>query len=258
MVADRVASVRGFNRFYTNVIGALREGLLDTPYSLTEARVLFELGQRDATEAVELRRELDIDAAYLTRLVDRFEGDGLVTRERSAADGRRRVLRLTRKGRKAFQLLDRRAVERTEALLAPLDADDECRLVEAMSTIQELLGPAASPAVALRPARPEDHEWVVRRHGALYAEEYGWDERFEALVAEIVARFAEGHDPEREQAWIAEAGGEPVGCVFCTAKSPDVAQLRLLLVEPRARGRGVGSASSRNASRSPAGPGTAR
>jgi DNA-binding MarR family transcriptional regulator/GNAT superfamily N-acetyltransferase len=239
---ERVAAVRAFNRFYTNVIGVLHQGLLDTPYSLTEARVIFELAQRDATELVDLRRGLDVDAGYLSRILARFESDGLVKRERSAADGRRQVIQLTGRGREAFAVLDRRSAEENSALLERLTDEDQRRLLAAMGVIRELLEDAPRPAsFVVRPPEPGDLGWVVQRHGAIYAEEYQWDETFEALVARIVADYIDHRNPRREGAWIAEVDGEPAGCVFCVQKEVSVAQLRLLLVEPRMRGRGIGS-----------------
>jgi DNA-binding MarR family transcriptional regulator/GNAT superfamily N-acetyltransferase len=238
----RIAAVRAFTRFYTNVIGVLREGLLRTPYSLTEARVVFELAQREATEVIELRRTLDIDAGYLSRILSRFETDGLVTRARSAGDARRQVIRLTRQGRTVFRTLDSRSAQEVRELLSALSDLDQRRLLGAMTTIRELLGdePDRGPLV-LRPPEAGDYGWVVQRHGALYAKEYGWDETFEGLVAQIVGEFVDRHDPQCERAWIAEIDEVPVGCVFCVQKDDDVAQLRLLLVEPRARGMGVGT-----------------
>jgi DNA-binding MarR family transcriptional regulator/N-acetylglutamate synthase-like GNAT family acetyltransferase len=239
---DRVAAVRGFNRFYTNVIGALREGLLRTPYSLTEARVIFELAQRDSTELVGLRRLLDIDAGYLTRILTRFEADGLVAKERSPRDRRRQVIRLTGKGRAAFRTLDRRSAKAVRELLSGLGAGEQRRLLGAMGAIQGILEDSQPGELyVLRPPQPGDLGWVVQRHGSLYREEYGWDETFEALVVRIVADYAVRRDPKREAAWIAELDGEPVGCVFCTRKEETVAKLRLLLVEPWARGFGIGT-----------------
>ncbi len=227
---------------YTDVMGVLREGLLDTRYSLTEARVLFELAQRDAAEAADLRRTLHLDAGYLSRILSRFETEGLVTRERSAADGRRQVIRLTEQGHAAFAILDARSAYEAGRLLVPLSDEDQRRLVAAMTTIRKVLEGAPRPdAYVLRPPRPGDLGWVVARHGALYAEEYGWDETFEALVARIVADYVDGHDPDRERAWIAEVDGTPAGCVFCVRKEQRIAQLRLLLVESTARGLGIGS-----------------
>jgi DNA-binding MarR family transcriptional regulator/GNAT superfamily N-acetyltransferase len=238
----RVAAVRAFNRFYTNLIGLLREGLLHTPHSLTEARVIFELGQRDATELADLRRALDIDAGYLSRIIAGLDAQGLLTRERSSADRRRQVIALTKRGREAFRTLDARSAEEVGALLSGLGEEEQRRLLGAMGAIQQLLGETAPPRpFVLRPPASGDYGWIVQRHGAVYADEYGWDEEFEALVAQIVADFAAGHDPKREDAWIAELDGEPAGCVLCTKRDETVAQLRLLLVEPRARGMGIGS-----------------
>ena len=242
-VADqRVASVRAFNRFYTELIGVLDEGLLRTPYSLTEARVIFELAQRDSREVAELRQALAIDAGYLSRILARFQDDGLVTRRRSVADGRRQVISLTERGRAAFVTLDGRSAEAIRTMLTKLTEEDQARLVGAMAEIRRILEPAPRPSgYVLRPPRPGDLGWVVHRHGVRYAEEYGWDESFEALVARIVADYVDHRDPRREDAWIAELDGEPVGCVFCTRKDDQTAQLRLLLVEPQARGMGIGS-----------------
>jgi DNA-binding MarR family transcriptional regulator/N-acetylglutamate synthase-like GNAT family acetyltransferase len=242
VAADRVAAVRGFNRFYTNVIGVLREGLLDSPYSLTEARVIFELAQRDSMELVELRRLLDIDAGYLTRILARFESAGLIAKERSPHDARRQVIRLRRTGRAAFRALDRRSARRVRSLLEPLTDEEQRRLLGAMGSVQDILGdPPPEERLVTRRPRAGDYGWVIARHGALYSEEYGWDESFEALVARIVADYMEGHDAARERAWIAELDGEPVGCVFCVKKDERSAKLRLLLVETRARGRGIGT-----------------
>lgn len=238
----RVADVRAFNRFYTRVIGVLREGLLRSPYSLTEARVIFELAQREVTEAVELRRLLDIDAGYLSRILARFEADRLAVRRRSGVDGRRQVVVLTDQGRTAFETLDARSADETRSLLSRLDEADQRRLVDAMGTIRQLLGgPPGSEPFVLRAPGPGDLGWVVHRHGILYAREYGWDDTFEALVARIVADYLADRNPRREAAWIAELGGRPVGCVLCVRRDDDVAQLRCLLVEPSARGMGIGA-----------------
>ncbi|MEU8173734.1 helix-turn-helix domain-containing GNAT family N-acetyltransferase [Microbispora hainanensis] len=238
---DIVSEVRAFNRFYTSVIGVLGSGMHDTPYSLTEARVLFELGTRDAADTADVRAMLDLDPGYLSRILTRFEGDGLVSRERSAEDARRQVVRLTPKGRDTFALLDRRSATEIETLLAKLTDPERRRLVTAMSTVRSLLEPGErrEPYV-IRPPRAGDLGWVVHRHGALYSEEYGWGAAFEALVARIVAEYVEDQDPRREAAWIAEVHGEPVGCIFCLRKGDTTAQLRLLLVEPSARGMGIG------------------
>lgn len=237
---ERVVAVRAFNRFYTGVIGVLREGLVGTPYSLTEARILYELAQREETEVVLLRRALRLDPGYTSRILARFETDGLIQRGRSATDGRRQVVRLTRHGRAVSERLDQRAADETRALLAKVPEADQRRLVAAMATVQEALAGRPDGGYLLRPLRPGDLGWVVHRHGVLYAEEYGWDTRFEGMVARIVAEYAERHDPDRERAWIAERRGEPVGCVFCVQRDPRTAQLRLLLVEPGARGGGIG------------------
>jgi DNA-binding MarR family transcriptional regulator/GNAT superfamily N-acetyltransferase len=237
-----VAAVRAFNRFYTNLIGLLRGKYLETPYSLTEARILFELAQRDASEVTDLRRTVDIDAGYLSRILGRFDSDGLITRERSAADGRRQVIRLTDNGRSVVAGLDARSAAQTRDMLATVPDDDRRRLLDAMHIITDVLSESPRPrGYVLRAPRPGDMGWVVQRHGALYAEEFGWDERFEALVARIVADYVDHRDPDREAAWIAEVDGIPAGCVFCMSKDDESAQLRMLLVEPWARGLGIGS-----------------
>jgi DNA-binding MarR family transcriptional regulator/GNAT superfamily N-acetyltransferase len=238
-----VAEVRAFNRFYTRVIGVLADGLLRTPYSLTEARVIFELAHRDEAEVAALRRDLGLDAGYLSRMLTRFESDGLVSRATAAHDGRRQVVRLTGAGRAVFDTLDARSAADVAALLAPIDAAGQRRLVGAMAEITRVLSPARTPTLGLREPGPGDLGWVVARHGARYAEEYGWDSTFEALVARVVADFGEHRDPARERGWIADLDGHPVGCVFCVrGDEPDTAKLRLLLVEPGARGHGVGTA----------------
>ena len=241
--SDPVAAVRAFNRFYTGRIGVLGDGFLRTQHSLTEARILYELGDREVVEVADLRRDLDIDAGYLSRVLSRLEEQALVTRERSEDDGRRQRVRLTGDGAAAFAELDRRSAAEIGELLEGLGEERRRRLVAAMQLIAGLLDddPRADGAVVLRAPNPGDYGWIVHRHGVRYAEEYGWDETFEALVARIVADYAEHHDPKREAAWIAEVDGEPVGCVLCVRKTDRVAQLRLLLVEPRARGRGIGA-----------------
>ena len=241
-VGRRVAAVRRFNRFYTQKIGVLGEGLLGSPFSLSEARVLYELAHREAPTATELATDLGLDAGYLSRILRDFARRRLLARRRSRADGRRRHLSLTTRGRKAFAPLDIRSRDEIATLLGALPAPEQHRLVEAMQTIEELLGRRVAPtAYVLRPPRPGDFGWVVHRHGALYAQEYGWDQRFEGLVAGVVAKLAAGLDPERERGWIAEKDGAPVGSVFLVRQSATVAQLRLLLVEPRARGLGIGA-----------------
>jgi DNA-binding MarR family transcriptional regulator/GNAT superfamily N-acetyltransferase len=237
-----VAAVREFNRFYTSVLGLLREGLLDTPYSLTEARIIFELARQDEVEVAAMRRWLDLDAGYLSRILARFEADGLVRKARAAGDARRQVIGLTEAGRAVFGRLDALSSGQIRGLLAPIPAGARSRLTAAMAGIKEVLdGRPAAGTVVLRPPAPGDLGWVIQRNGALYAAEYGWDETYETLVARIVADYAARADRTGEAAWIAEAGGERAGCVFCMRKSEQTAQLRLLLVEPSARGLGIGA-----------------
>jgi DNA-binding MarR family transcriptional regulator/GNAT superfamily N-acetyltransferase len=237
-----VAAVRAFNRFYTNSIGLLRGKYLDTPYSLTEARILFELAQREASEVTDLRRTVDIDAGYLSRILARFASDGLVTRQRSSADGRRQVIALTENGRSAVAGLDARSATQTRDMLAAVREDDRHRLLDAMRVITDVLSESPRPrGYVLRAPQPGDMGWVVQRHGALYAEEFGWDKTFESLVARLVADYVDNRDPGREAAWIAEVDGTPAGCVFCVRKDDSTAQLRMLLVEPWARGLGIGA-----------------
>jgi DNA-binding MarR family transcriptional regulator/GNAT superfamily N-acetyltransferase len=237
-----VAAVRAFNRFYTNVIGLLRGKYLDTPYSLTEARLLFELGQRDASEVTDLRRVVDIDAGYLSRILGRFEADGLITRQRSTADGRRQVIALTGAGRAAVAGLDARSAAQTRDMLAHVRDEERRGLLESMRLITDVLTQSPRPrGYLLRAPRPGDLGWVVQRNGALYAEEFGWDGSYEALVARIVADYGVHRDPAAEAAWIAEVDGAPAGCVFCVREDATTARLRLLLVEPWARGLGIGA-----------------
>ncbi len=238
-----VAAVRAFTRYYTATLEVLEEGLLHTPYSVTEARVIFELAQQDAVELVDLREQLRVDAGYMSRILTRFEADGLVVREASEVDARRQVLRLTPAGRAVFDTLDQRSARQVEGLLAEVPEADRQRLVEAMATVRTIMGDDRPPprTVLLRPPTSGDYGWVVARHGALYAAEYGWDETFEGLVARIVGDYVADHESSREAAWIAELDGKPVGSVFCVAKDDTTAQLRLLLVEPSARGLGIGA-----------------
>ena len=238
----RADAVRSFNRFYTQKIGVLQEKLLHGPFSLTEVRVLYELAHRQQPTATELVRDLGLDAAYLSRLLRGFRQRGLVKKRRSAADGRSSLLSLTPAGGKALSPLEERSRQQIAALLRDLTGEEQRTLLGSMKTIEHLLGPgtARSPAMVLRPAGPGDIGWVVERHGALYASEYGWDERFEGRVARIGGEFLERHDPKRERCWIAERDGERIGSVFLVQASRRVAKLRLLLVEPSARGLGVG------------------
>jgi DNA-binding MarR family transcriptional regulator/predicted N-acetyltransferase YhbS len=241
--AGQVAAVRAFHRFYTRRIGALNEGLLGSPFSLTEMRVLYELAHREKPTAGELADDLGLDAGYLSRILAAFAAEGLIARVPSADDGRRRDLSLTEKGRKTFAPFDRASSEEVSTMLAALGASDRRRLVEAMRTIERVLtvreGEPADRLV-LREARAGELGWIVHRHGALYSTEYGWGDRFEGLVAEVASDFLSHHDPKRERCWVAVLDGEIVGSIMLVKKSERVAKLRLLLVEPAARGLGVG------------------
>ena len=251
---DDVGAVRAFNRRYTRLIGVLEEHLLDSDFSLTEARILFELAHSGPLGVRTLRTDLGLDPGYLSRILARFESAGLVRRHRSGSDARLQLVQLTDAGRGAADDLDRRSAHDIAALLAGHSAADRRRLRTAMRTIEQLLdpataasrahSPAAGPAseVRLRPPRPGDYGWIIQRNAVLYAAEYGWDTDYEALVAKIVADFLAGHDPESERAWIAETGGAAAGAVFCVREDDTTARLRLLLVEPSARGLGVGTA----------------
>jgi len=235
-----VAAVRRFNRFYTRRIGALQPHYLSSPYSLPQARVLYELGQRGECIASELGADLDLDLGYLSRLVQGLKRSGLVQGAAAKEDARRVRLTLTTKGRKAYQQLDARSRDEVGAMLAKLGVSDQSRLVGALQAVESVLDSKGKPSVTLRTHRPGDMGWVIGAHGRLYAEEFGWDERFEALVAGIAAGFIHDLDKRRERCWIAEMSGEAVGCVFLVRKSDAVAKLRLLIVEPRARGIGLG------------------
>jgi len=237
---SRVDAVRRFNRFYTRRIGALQGGYLGSPFPLPQARVLYELGQRRESTASELGADLDLDLGYLSRLLQGLRRQGLVQGEASREDARRVRLSLTAKGRKAYQQLDARSRDEVAGMLGKLAAPHQAQLVSALQTVESVLESKSHPEITLRPHRPGDMGWVVHRHGALYFREYGWDERFEALVAGIAKDFVDDFDPERERCWIAEMGGEPVGSVFVVKHNRTTAKLRLLLVEPEARGRGVG------------------
>jgi DNA-binding MarR family transcriptional regulator/GNAT superfamily N-acetyltransferase len=239
---DPVERVRRFTRFYTRCLGTLEESLIGSQFSLAEARVLYELATRDGPTATEIGQALGLDAGYLSRILRRFETRELIERLRSREDGRRSHLSLTQAGREAFGLLNDASRSQISGLLTPLSLTEQNRLVEAMATVESLLEPKAaslSPYV-LRPHRPGDIGWIVHRHGALYAQEYGWDERFEALVAEIAASFIRDFDPKRERSWIAEINGEIIGSVILVKASDEVAKLRLLYVEPKARGLRIG------------------
>lgn len=238
---QKIDAVRGFNRFYTRQIGVLREGLLQSPFSLTEARVLYEIARRPQPTATELCQELGLDAGYLSRILSKFEKSGLVSRSASRSDGRRILLKLSAKGRRTFATLDIRQRGEVASMLRPISPAGQSELVQAMQRIESLLGGRSeSRPYVLRAHQPGDMGWVIHRHGALYAQEYGYDEQFEALVAEIAARFIQNFDAKRERCWIAEKGGGIVGSVFLVKESKTAAKLRLLLVEPSARGLGIG------------------
>lgn len=237
-----VAAVRSFNRFYTRRIGVLREGLLDSPFPLTEARVIYELAHCTEATAAELCRVLAIDAGYISRILRRFLNRGLVKQRRSEVDGRQLMISLTESGRDAFALLNDRSEKENAALLEGLTHAQQQRLLSAMSTIEALLSAETIPptTVVLRQHEPGDMGWVVQRHGALYTEEYGWDDSFEALVARVTADFIDNFNQRRERCWIAEVDGEIVGSIFVVRKTKTIAKLRLMIVEPSARGRGIG------------------
>jgi DNA-binding MarR family transcriptional regulator/GNAT superfamily N-acetyltransferase len=238
----RVSAIRRFNRFYTRQIGLLDEGLLDSPFSLTQVRALYELAQVEKTTAVELRSLLGLDAGYLSRILAGFEKSGLVAKESSPEDARQTLLSLTKKGRKEFEPLNFKSHEQVAAMLGKLRPPKQDELIRAMEAIETTLSAERERpgSYVLRQHRPGDMGWVTWRHGVLYWQEYGYDERFEGLVAGIVAEFVEKLDPARERCWMAERDGENMGSVFLVRKAHAVAKLRLLLVEPSARGLGIG------------------
>lgn len=239
---DRIAAVRRFNRFITRQVGALREGLLHSRYSLAEVRMLYEVAQHDTIGVSQLAQELGLDLGYLSRTVSKLEADGLFEKARAEGDGRQRLIRLTGKGRRLFASLDRRSNEEVAGVLGRISEADQARLLGAMHTIEEVLGgaPHTDTPFLLRSHEPGDMGWVIERHGAVYAEEYGWDATFEALVAQICADFVTRFDAARERCWIAEMNGKRVGCVFVVKADEATSKLRLLLVEPEARGLGLG------------------
>jgi DNA-binding MarR family transcriptional regulator/N-acetylglutamate synthase-like GNAT family acetyltransferase len=242
-LSQRAEAVRRFNRFYTKRIGLLQKGLLRSNFSLTEARVIYELAHQEQSTATDLANELGLDPGYLSRILHGFQKHGLIDKRASHNDGRYSHLWLTDIGQEAFADLNARSQQEIEAMLNKLPGEEQHRMLEAMGTIEGLLAAEKenrAPYI-LRPHQPGDMGWVVHRHGVLYADEYGWDERFEALVAEIVARFIQNFEPKRERCWIAEQDGQIVGSVFLVKQSDEVAKLRLLLVEPNARGLGIGA-----------------
>lgn len=240
--AARIAAVRHFNRFYTRHIGILEEHHLASLFSLTQVRLLYELAHRAQPAAADLCDALGLDAGYVSRTLKEFEAGGLIARRAAKDDARRSVVTLSKKGRTTFAALNRRANAQVGAILGNLPAGNAERLVGAMGAIEQLLGSRPSRSWRLRPPRSGDMGWVVQRHGELYAHEYDWDVRFEGLVAGIVADFVAGFNPARERCWIAERDGENVGSVFVVGKSKTIAKLRMLLVEPSARGLGIGQA----------------
>jgi len=238
----RIAAVRRFSRFYTRQLGLLQESLVHTRFSLTEARVLYELAHRDTVTASELAAYLDLDHGYLSRILRRFGEEGLLKKARAENDARQSVISITAKGRKAFAPLNKNSHDQVAAMLQRLQPQQQQRVVGAMAAVEALLGdaPKSIPAIVLRPHEPGDMGWVASAHGAIYAAEYGWDMRFEALVAKIAAEFIENFDARRERCWIAELDGERVGSVFVVRKTDEIAKLRLLILDPKARGLGLG------------------
>lgn len=240
---DEINTVRHFNRFFTRQIGVLREGLLHSPYSLTEARIIFELAHRPNLTASELGNELGLDAGYLSRILTKLEQQNLIEKTRSDEDGRQRLITLTTAGQDAFALLDGRSSEEVAEMLGELSNGDRLRLIEAMNTIEGILnhGFKYAEPFYLRHHETGDMGWVIYQHGLLYHREYGWDESFEALVAQICADFITNYDPAKERCWLAEMQGERVGSIFCVNAGDGVAKLRLLLVDPKARDLGLGT-----------------
>lgn len=236
----RIDTIRRFNRFYTRKIGVLEQHLLESPFTLTEARVLFELAHRGGALAKEIGAELGLDPGYLSRIVQDFTEQGLITRKPVPSDRRQFELALTAKGRQAFSRLERASRQEVGNMIEALPGDGGQRLVAAMTTIERLLDADERPEVMLRTHRPGDMGWIVQQHGLLYAREYNWDISFEALCAEIVAQFLKDFDPARERCWIAEIDGRQVGSVFLVKHSDDVAKIRLLLIDPAGRGLGIG------------------
>jgi DNA-binding MarR family transcriptional regulator/GNAT superfamily N-acetyltransferase len=241
---DEVATFRRFNRLYTRTIGTLGEGLLDSPYSLTEARILYELATRQEVTAKEIACELSLDAGYLSRILRKFEDAGLILKETSATDARQTQLTLTHRGKAAFAELNQLSNKQARELLDHLSPSKRDDLLRSMRTIEDALTHETSAPYILRQHRPGDMGWVTSRNGALYAQEYGWDDHFEAMAARIVADFILDYDPKRERCWIAERHGDRLGCIFLVKhpEKSDTAKLRLLLVEPSARGLGLGKA----------------
>ena len=243
ILQEHIHAVRRFNRFFTRQIGVLREGLLHSPYSLTEARIIFELANQSNLTASNLCEELGLDAGYLSRILNKLEQQNLIEKSRSDEDGRQRLISLTTEGQNAFTFLDNRSNDEISEMLGELKESERVHLIEAMHSIENILdhGFKYAEPFYLRHHEPGDMGWVIHQHGLLYNQEYRWDESFEALVAQICAGFINHFDPQKERCWIAEIQGERVGSIFCVKESEDVAKLRLLLVVPKARGLGLGT-----------------
>lgn len=239
---ESIAAFRRFTRFYTKQLGLLKQGLLDTRFPLTHGRVLYELAQHKQPTSSDLISELNIDPGYLSRILSSFEKEGVIRKVRSKSDSRQRILKLTARGKESFSELNERSKKEVASLLLGLSEEDRHRLLEAMQAIENILGtePKPSASYLLRPHEPGDIGWITHRHGVVYSEEYGFDETFEALVAEVLMQFIRKHDPKRERIWIVEQDGERVGSVVIVDAGDRIAQLRLLLVEPKARGKGIG------------------
>ncbi|MBW8011429.1 MAG: GNAT family N-acetyltransferase [Chloroflexi bacterium] len=243
MLQERVNSFRRFNRFFTRQIGVLREGLLHSAHSLTEARIIFEIANRNNLTASDIGKELGLDAGYLSRILNKLEGQNLIKKTASDKDRRERLISLTNEGQNAFTLLDERPSEEISDMLGELGESDQIRLIDSMQTIEGILGQGFNYAEPfyIRQHEAGDMGWVIHLHGLLYSQEYGWDESFEALVAQICADFITNYDPQKERCWIAEINGEQVGSIFCVNAGDGVAKLRLLLVDPKARSLGLGT-----------------
>ncbi len=241
-IREHISNIRRFNRFYTKRIGLLNKGLLRTRFTLSQARVIFELAQKNQTTSSDIAKNLEMDPSYLSRILSAFQNEGLIEKEKSDTDSRQWILKLTTKGRETFLELDERASDEIREMLECLSGEEQCRLLNAMSTIENVLESNSDLASSflIRPHRAGDIGWIIHRHGVIYAEEHGWNEAFEALTAEILAKFIENYDLKRERIWIAERDGETVGSVMIVDAGDQVAQLRLLLVEPKARGMGIG------------------
>lgn len=240
---ERITVVRRFNRFFTRHLGVLREGLLHSPYSLTESRIIYEIANRDNLIAADLSRELGLDAGYLSRILDLLSQRKLIQKVPSGSDGRQRLIHLTKEGEEAYSLLNNRSREEIAEMLNSLSMKDQNRLMEAMNTIEHLLGDGLkySEPYFLRQHEPGDMGSVIHMHGRIYAQEYGWDEHFEALVAQICSDFINHYNPDKERCWIAEIEGQVVGSIFVVQGDEGVAKLRLLVVDPAARGLGLGT-----------------